>query len=430
MARSSFDVIVVGGGVAGVKAAVTAKKLLPSASVALISNETLIYARPALRSVISGSLKSVNDIVVYKVEDLEGFKIKFFPEHEVSSINHDERVIHAKNRFNDNSLSLTYDKLILATGSVPATPPVDGSHLQGVFTVKWLDETLSLSQYITPGMKAYVVGAGFIGLEVAEALARRGLKTTLIESVRVLWRLVEPDISQEITRRIKSHGINVLTGVTIEEVGGKRKVEYVVVEGKKFPADVVVFATGMRPNTSIASQIGLKLGETNAIKTDTRMETSLENIYAAGDCAETIDLITGKSTYRPIGSIATLAAEVAGSNAVGVERSYNGFLRMQYDEIFHTEVVSVGLSTEEARRLGVDAKTVDACLKNVNHPLLSQLARAKVLMKVVVERGTDTIIGWQCVGSTRSSWASLHLSEMIQKKCNVSEIQELGLSVE
>ena len=429
MCALNFDVVVVGGGIASAQAAVTAKASCRSASVSIISNETQIYSRAALRSVISGSLKSIDDIIVYRAEDMESFKIRVFPGYEVLSVNHNEHFIRAKSRFTSDFLSFKYDKLILATGSVPAIPPISGFSLLGVFTVKWFNEALSLSQYVTPGMRAYVVGAGFIGLEIAEALAKRGLKTTLIVRSRVLRGLLEPDLSWEVTRRIKSHGVNVLTGVTLEEVGGKRKVEYITIGNKKFAADVVVVAIGMQPNTSIANQIGLQLAENNAIKTDACMMTSLEDVYAAGDCAETLDFVTGKPVYRPIGSIAASAAKIAGSNAVGVEKVYDGFLRTQYDRIFQNEIISIGLSTEEASKLGIHSEAIDVCLKEVKYPLLSQLTPANALMKAIIDRDTDAIIGWQVIGSKQCSWAFLLFQEMIRKRRSVSNIQELGLNI-
>lgn len=430
LSASSFDVIIIGGGAAGVQAAVIAKTSYTSASVAVISDETIIYPRPVLRSIISGTVKSINDITMYQPEDLEGLRIKLLQGYEALSVNNDERLLNVKNHLSGEILPFKYDRLIIATGSVPAIPPIKGSGLFGVFTVKWLNDALALSHYITPGMKAYVIGAGFIGLGVAEALTRRGLKTTVVERLLVLHKLIEHDLSQEIVRRIKSHGINVLEGTTIEEIFGERKVEYVTIEGRKFDADIVVFATGMRPNTLIATQMGLQIAKDGAIKTDAHMKTSLEDVYAIGDCAQTMDIISGKFVYRPIGSIASYAARIAGSNAAGVEQAYNGFLRIQYDRIFENEIVSMGLSTEEAHELGIASGAINVSLKDPKYPPLSLLMPTNALMKAVVQKSTDTIIGWQAVGSRQSSWASLLFREMILNRCNVSDIQELGLKVE
>lgn len=429
MSASIFDVLVVGGGVAGVRASIAAKKSCPSASVALVSSEPTIYSRSALKSVISGFTNSINNITICRCDNLERFGIRFFPNYEALSINHDERVVNIKNRLTNEALPLRYDKIIIATGSIPLVLSRRGHALSGVFKVKWFDDALALSHFALPGMKAYVVGAGLVGLGVAEALARRGLKTTIVVRSRVLRELVESDLSQEITQRIKSHGVNVLTEAMVEKIGGERKVEYVIIQDQKFDADIVVFAAGVRPNTLIAAQTGLQLAENNAIKTDPHMKTSFEDIYAAGDCAETLDLVTHKLVYRPLGSIATYSAKIAGSNAVDVEETYNGFLRIQYDRIFGNEMLSMGLSTEKARRLGVAGEAVNVGLKEPKCPLLLPLMKSKVLIKAIIQKNTDTIIGWQVVGSGQSSWASLFLQEIIRNKCSVSDIQDLGLNV-
>jgi len=427
---SNFDVVVVGGGVAGVQASITAKQSRTSSSVALVSSEPAIYSRPALRSVISGFTDSLNDITIRRSDDLESFGIRLFPNHEALSVNHDERVVHIRNRLTNEALPLRYDKVIIATGSIPAVPSLRGHGLSGVFKVKWFDDALALSHFAFLGMKAYVVGAGLIGLSVAEALARRGLKTTIVVRSRVLRELFESDLSQEITQRIESHGVDVLTGAMVEGIGGERKVEYVIIHDQKFDADIVVFAAGVQPNTLIAAQTGLQLADNNAIKTDTHMKTSFEDVYAAGDCAETLDLVTHKFVYRPLGSIATYSAKVAGSNVVGVEETYDGFLRMQCDKIFGNEMLSMGLSTEEARRLGVAGEAVDISLKGPKCPMLLPLIKSKALIKAIIQKNTDTVIGWQVVGSGQSSWASLFLQEMIRDKCSISDIQELGLNIE
>ncbi|NIQ04998.1 MAG: FAD-dependent oxidoreductase [Candidatus Korarchaeota archaeon] len=157
----SFDVLMIGGGVAGVQAAIAAKKACPSKSVAIVSNEPAIYLRPALRSVITGYVECVSDIAIYPSEILEQLQITFLKDHEALNITPDTRFVTVKNK---HEFSIKYDKLVFTTGSVPAFPQTIKSSRSGLFTIKWLNDALELSRYSTPKMKAFVDGAGFIGL--------------------------------------------------------------------------------------------------------------------------------------------------------------------------------------------------------------------------------------------------------------------------
>jgi NAD(P)H-nitrite reductase large subunit len=423
----SFDLLIVGGGVAGALSAIAAKKSRVSTSVALISKETLVYPRASLKFIILGSIKSIDHISLFNLKSLENLKIKVFPNYEAVLVNCADNLLQAKNCLTGDVLLFKYDKLILATGSMPAIPPIKGSNLPGVFTVKWLEDALKLSRFALSGMKAYIIGGSLIALETAEALIKRGLKVTVVARSRILREFFEPDFSKEIANRVEAHGVKILTNAHVDEIGGDKKVSFIKINGEKMEADMVVFATGVKPSTSLAAQMGLQLGESNAIKTDSRMETSLKGIYATGDCAETIDLITGKSVYRPIGSVAAYTAKIAGLNAVGVEETYGGVLRMQYDRIFGNEIAKFGLSTEEAHKLGVACEAVNVDLQNINYPC--PLKPSNVLLKALVEKNTDTIIGWQVIGFRQSMWASLFFQETIRNKRCISDIQNIGLRI-
>ncbi len=174
----------------------------------------------------------------------------------------------------------------------------------------------------------------------------------------------------------------------------------------------------------------MKLGGTGAIKVNRYMQTSAPEIYAAGDCAEVTDIIAGKPVYRPLGSLAARTGEIAGSNAAGGERIFPGSLRRQYENVFDAHIISMGLSTEEALDLGISAEDADAEIKNLKHELLSIKRPLDARMKVVLEKGTGTVIGWQVVGrSKQGAWYSLCLEELIRNRRSVSYLQELGLNV-
>lgn len=424
-----YGVIIVGGGVAGVNAAVEAKSVHPSSSVALVADESTVYPRSSLTVTISGLVKSVDDVSIFSRNSLRSLGIKPFFSRKAISLEPDDRAITLED--SDGEKSFEYRRLVLATGSVPALPRVPGLDLNGVFSIKWIEDALRLSSLAKPGMKACVVGAGFIGLEVAQALFECGLKVTLIEmQPRILPGLLESNLSAKVEEQVERFGLEVLTSSLLEEIRGKSRVEYLSVNDRRLKADLVVLTTGVKPNVELAVRAELKLGRTGAIATDNNLRTNIEPIYAAGDCAETLDLVSRKPLYRPLGTVAARSGEVAGSNAAGKRREYSGYLRRQYDRIFGMEIVSMGLSTQQAEGQGIKAEAVSIEAPHPSDPVLSILRPSGTLLNAVIEKNSQRIIGWQAIGKPiRTSWYSQFLEELIEREEKLSSIQDFGLRV-
>jgi len=415
--------------VAGVNAAAEAKSVRPSSSVALVADERMVYSRPSLTATIAGLVNSVDDVTIYSRKSLKDLGITSYFSSKAVSLDSDSRTIVLRSQNREEALD--YRRLVLATGSKPALPRVPGLDLKGVFSAKWIDDALHLSNAATPGMRACVVGAGFIGLEVTQALFRRGLKVTLLEMrPRVLPELLEPDLSARVKEQIERFGVEVLTDSLLRGIHGRSQVRYASASGRRLKTDLVVFATGVKPNTELAVMGKVKLGRTGAIATDRRMRTNKELIYAAGDCAETLDLVTRKVVYRPLGTAAARSGVIAGSNAAGKRREYAGYLRRQYDKIFGIEIVSMGLSTHQARTLGIKAEAVPVKPPRPSNPVLSILRPTEALLTAVVEKKGQRIVGWQAVGKPiRTSWYSQFMQHLIERGETLSSIQEMGLTV-
>lgn len=432
-----FDLVVLGGGVAGAKAAHTAaskaKEEGKRFSVALISNEETVYSRSALPSLIANEAHSLKDLIVYPVDELEKLKVKFYRRCEAFSVNFEEQIVFAKNLENRRKLEAGFEKLIIATGSVPKIPPIEGVGLKGVYTIKWFRDIEELSRKIKPGMKALVVGAGFIGLETAEALLKRGLNVTVIEMLpNILLGVLEPKLSSYVRKKAEGKGLTVMTEAKIEEIGGHRSVEYARINDRKFDFDVVVLATGVKPNTKIFAETGVKMTRHDAIRTDKKMQTSIEQIYSVGDCAEKLDFITGKPVHRPLGSLAARTAEIAGLNAFGVETEFAGSIRHQYDYVFNTHISSMGLSSAEASSLGVKTRALPVKLSRENPYFDWELLKRPfgTKMCVIIERGSEKIVGWQSVGTARlTSLYNVYINNLIKNGGRIGDLQEMGLRV-
>jgi NADPH-dependent 2,4-dienoyl-CoA reductase/sulfur reductase-like enzyme len=424
-----YDVVIVGGGVAGISAAIEAKSVKPSCSVALMTNEGRIYSRPALTHAILRNAQSVDEVAIFSRSTLESLGVKTRFLSKVVSLDSRSKTIAF--RSDSQEQSVKYGNLVLATGSKPALPRMPGLELEGVFSTKWAEDAFRVSALASPGMRACVVGAGFIGLETAQALLRRGLMVTLVEmQPRVLPELLEPDLSVKVRIQLEKFGVKVLTSSLLQGIHGKKHVQQVTVKGKRLRTDLVAFATGVRPNVELASMVKTKRGSTGAIATDRMMKTNKEAIYAAGDCAETLDIVSGKPVYRPLGTVAARSGTIAGSNAARKHVEYSGYLRRQYDRIFGIEIVSMGLSMHQAKSLKINAEAVPVEPPDFSSPAMSILRPANALFTAVVEKKSQRIIGWQAVGApVRTSWYSRFIQSLIEDKKTLSELQEQELTV-
>ncbi len=249
--------------------------------------------------------------------------------------------------------TLSYDRLILATGGIPALPNIPGTDLAGVFTIQTMADTSEIGNQLS-GMKSIiVVGAGFSGLETAERLLSIGKDVHLLIRSRLMRKQLEEPMSLELQSRIPDR-LNVHVGKSPSSVIGDKKVQGITVGSETIPVDAILFMTGVRPNTELAKKLGVKIGPLGGIVVDEAMKTSVNDIFAVGDCVEMKDSLTGKPLLLPIGSVAARAGRQAGVTAAGGSKIYDDTLRrLQYDHIFNTDIVVVGHSTTTATEMGL-----------------------------------------------------------------------------
>jgi NADPH-dependent 2,4-dienoyl-CoA reductase/sulfur reductase-like enzyme len=431
----SFDLLVLGGGVAGAVAAYTAisraKKERKDFTVAVVSNEGTVYPRAALLSLIANEACSSKNMAIYPINEYEKLGAKFYKFHDILSVNFEDRFVLAKDLQNKRNFGMNFEKLIIATGSLPEILPVEGVGLKGVYTIKWLKDAKELSKKVKPGMRALVVGGGFIGMAAANALLKRGLKVTVLARTRVLSYVLEPLLANYVCKKAEYSGLTIITGSQLEEIGGRERVKYSKINGKKSDFDFVILTTGVKPNTDIFAKDGIDLSDYGAIRANVKTETNIKNVYSVGDCAEKLDLITGKPVHRPLGSLAARTAGIAGLNAFGAEAEFEGSIRHQYDCMFDLHISSMGLSSREAPSLGVSTETLPVKLSAEAHFSWELLRRPfETKMCVVIEKGKDRIVGWQSVGSLKlTSVYDTYIDDMMKKEGTVGDLQEVGLTV-
>jgi len=417
---SFLRIVVLGGGIAGLMAACAARRMRVDSEVTIFDEESLTYKRPALISIIRGGVKSPEEILMFPPSYLSSLGIKIQNSVQVTEINAKDNVVKCCD-IRGSTKSVSYDRLILATGGYAPKPMLEGADKLGVFTLRTFQDALNISRRAKRANSATIVGAGFAGLLAAEALVKRGLKVNLIARSRLLRGSLEPNLARSVQSNLQRYGVKVFTGTSIEEIDGNNRVKWVETSAGKVYSDLLLFAMGVKPRVELAEAAGVAIEKTG-IAVNARMQTSFEDIYAAGDCVSVMDTITKRKTYLPIGSLAAAEGEIAGSNSAGKIIESEGFLRAQDEEIFHLHVVSIGCTVESAVEASLRVEALDATLPSSR--LLGKFEEPQVKLVVDAE---DNLIGAQMVADKQDLYAngySLRLLNFVKERRSLSEVLE------
>ena len=398
-------VVIVGGVAAGPKAASKIIRLMPDAEVTIVEKGKLLsYAGCGLPYYISGVVKEQKELMatpVGVVRDAVFFQkvknVRVMNETEATEIDRPGKRVRVRSVVGDQESWLDYDKLVLATGGSPVVPPIPGVELEGVFTLHGVHDAEGIKGVLADG-KAHdvvIVGGGLIGVEVTEALVQRGCRVTIVEMLPQTLGVLDREMARLVEQHMESHGVKVLTGTKVQGFEGDGKVAAVVTDNATLLADMVILAVGVRPNVPLARDAGLEIGTTGAIKVDEHMCTSDPDIYAAGDCVETVDLVTGRFCYVPLGSTANKQARVAAVNVCGGNDSFPGVLGSTVCKVFDHCVARTGLTEVAAGEAGYETTTVLAPAPDKAH----FMPTAKpLLLKLVVDSKTRRLLGAQAAG--------------------------------
>ena len=347
-----MKIIIVGYGPGGAAAAVTARTFNPKSEVKIVTDETLeSHKKPGASMALEFPNTSDLKIEDWSFEALSKKQITTISGTRVTGGDSKKKELYIKGH--DGEKTLKYDKLVLATGGVPSVPNLPGTNLDGVFTIQTMADTSEIGNQLSEMNSIVVVGAGFSGLETAERLLLMGKEVHLVIRSRLMRKQLEESMSEELQSRLPNR-LHVHLGKSPKSVVGSKKVEGIVIGDDTIKADAVLFMTGVRPNVELAKSLGVKIGELGGIVVDEAMKTSIDDIFAVGDCVEMKDPTTGKPLLLPIGSVAARAGRQAGMIAAGGSKIYDDTLRrLQYDRIFNTDIVVVGHSTTTAKEMGI-----------------------------------------------------------------------------
>ena len=414
-------IVIVGAHAAGVDAASAARKTDRSAEITLISKEKHVgYSRCGLPFVIGGHIASFDDLIVFSPSFYKMMKLTLKTETTVTNINPTDKTIEATNKAGATE-TISYDSLILTVGAYSFIPPIKGREKQGVYSLRSIEDGQQIDKAIRDGAKnAAVIGAGLIGLEMAIALKERGLNTTVVELLpQVLPVMLDKDMAKLVHKMLVEKGLRIIVGKGLDEILGTEKVTSISVAGEQIPADIVVVATGVRATTELATKAGIATGETHAIKTNARMETNVGSIYAAGDCAESINIVTKKPACPQLGTVAVRHGKVAGINAAGGYTLFTGVLGSAVTQLFDTQIGVTGLTEFLAKRAGM--ATVTGTITSKTRADYYPGAK-HIKVKIVVEKESQRIIGAQIIGGEEATQRINALSFGIQKQMTIREL--------
>lgn len=404
---NGMKVIVIGGLAAGPKAAAKIKRMDPDAQVTILEKgRYLSFGSCGFPYFIEGEVKDISDLMKTPtgvVRDAVYFRavkdIEARTQSMVVGIDREKRQVAVRDMVSNEIYRLPYDYLVLATGARPVVPPLEGVTYRNIFQARTPEDAMAINRFLAdnPGVPVVVVGGGAIGIEMAEAFAMRGARVTVVEMLPQILPPVEYHLALLVQRHLESHGVRVMTGTRVLrfEDDGEGHVAKVVTDKSELEARMVLMSVGVRPNVELAKECGLELGETGAIKVDERMRTSDPRIYAVGDCVETVDLVTGKRVFMPLGSTANKQGRVAAINICGGEATFPGVTGTLILKAFEFSVARTGLTVRQAREAGFDPVAV--VVAGPDKPEFMPQARPLVV-ELVVDRETERILGAQCLG--------------------------------
>ncbi len=432
------NVLIIGAVALGPKAACRLKRLEPDSNIIMVDQSDLIsYGGCGIPYFISGDVSDAEQLQETSFHMLRD--VKFFQDAKdidvrintrALSLDRKRKTVHTKHIISGKEETLSYDKLVLATGSKPRQIPISGIDLEGVYTVTDLHKAIAIKQEISEGKvgKAVIIGAGFIGLEMAEALVDLwGIETDIVEITnQVLPGIISYNMAKMVQCHLEKNEVSVYFNEEVVKIEGKQRVEKVVTSNRTLDADMVIIAAGIVPNSDLAKSAGLEISPKGGIVVNKKMQTSDPDIFAGGDCVEVSNLITGKPGYYPLGGLANRQGRVIGTNLAGGEAEFEGSVGSFVVKLFEISVASAGLSLETA--INENFNPVSA--------FVSQFDRAHffpgkdlMYLELVVDKGSGQVLGIQGLGNKGDGMVGRinAVAAILKSKPTVSEISNLEL---
>jgi CoA-dependent NAD(P)H sulfur oxidoreductase len=397
----AMRLVIVGGVAAGTKAASRARRVDPEVEITVYQEEPEpSISECGLPYHLSGVVAGREELVARTPEKFAEKGIEVRVRHRVERIDPTAKKLSVRNLSKGHSFEDTYDRLVIATGAQAVFPPLPGVDLDGVFKLRFLTDSDAVRGHIREHSprEAAVVGGGYIGLEVAENLCRLGMEVSLIEGEDRVALSYGPEVAQRVEDHLKENGVRVYTGAEVEAFTGEERVRGVRFGDEELEVDLVVVGVGIKPRVELAEEAGVELGPSGAIRVDRHMRTNLPDVWAAGDCVESLNLVSGEPAWVPLGDTANQMGRVAGTNAAMGEDAleFPGILGTGIFKVFDLGVGKTGLSEKEAEDAGFE--TVGAAIETTDRASYYPGVE-KVFLKLIADRATGRLLGAEAAGS-------------------------------
>ncbi len=422
-------IVVIGGVAAGMSAASQAKRRDTQAEViALERGDDVSYGACGMPYNIADDGRDMRDLVVITPQQFRHTRgIDVRVRHAVMAIDAGSRTLRVRDLAAARDYDLGYDKLVIATGAAALRPDLPGLDLPGVFVLRELTDGTAIKSYLehNNAHRVLIVGGGYIGMEMAEALRARGLAVTLVERAPQVLPGFEPVIADIVRETLQHQGVEVVTGVGIEAIEQDGEALRVRAGGQSLAADMVLLAMGVRPNVSLAQAAGIQLGASGAIAVDAQQRTNLPHIYAAGDCAEAYHRVLKQPVFIPLGTTANKQGKVAGANAAGAQERFGGIVGTAGFKVFDLEVARTGVGAADIERHGL---TVISAVSHHNSRGHHYPGAARITTVLFAERGSGRLLGAQMVGADVVAKRVDVLATALHAGMTLTDIEALDLS--
>jgi NADPH-dependent 2,4-dienoyl-CoA reductase/sulfur reductase-like enzyme len=421
--------VVIGGDAAGMSAASQARRRRPGLDIVVFERGPYTsFSACGIPYYIGRVVDAEEKLIMRtpeKFREQDGIDVRVL--HEVEEIDTAVRRVHVRDLKSGRLAWEPYDQLLIATGAAPLRPNLPGADAVDIYGVSTLKNGLDIRRRLDKGdiKKAIVVGGGYIGLEMAEALVMNGLEVSLISSSPQMMGTLDEDMGALVSQAVRDVGVTLYPDEAVtafETTAGK--VSGIVTDKRTLPADIVILGIGVRPNSALAAAAGIPLGEKGSIRVNERMETGIDGIWAAGDCAESFHLVSHKPFYVALGTVANRHGRVAGINLGGGYATFPGVVGTAVTKICHVEVARTGLQENELRKLGIEwvSAVIKSRTKAGYYP-----GAGEITVKVLAEKGSGRLLGGQIVGMEGSAKRIDTLATALHAGFTVEEMINLDL---
>ncbi len=415
-----MKIVVIGCTHAGTAAILNSRKLYPDAEITVYErNDNISFLSCGIALYVGGVIDDVNGLFYSSPKALSDLNVTTKMQHDVTKIDTEQKTITAKDIQSGTEITDTYDKLIITSGSWPIIPPIEGIDLDNILLCKNFNHTKTIIEKSETAKKIAVIGAGYIGVEMAEAFKNKGKDVTLIDTLpRIMAKYFDKEFTDAAEAEFKSHGIKLALGECVKSFSGNGKVEKILTDKNEYDVDLVIMCIGFHPNTEIfenkIDMIGCK-----AIKVDRFMRTSNKDIMAAGDCATVYDNAFNKDTYIPLATNAVRMGTLAAINLLEDKVKHPGTQGTSGIQIYDISLASTGLTEETATNMGMKVKSITI---NDNYRPEFMPSTEMVTLKVVFEEESKRIVGAIISSKQDVTLAINTLSLCIQQKMTVTDL--------